>query len=159
MSPFFEHLVVVGIMSFLVALFTWIYVRDRQQSRGLWMIGWMAMLGHVTTNLFSGSALVSAQWIAFLRILALEMASVSFLLSFSEVYTGIRKRGVFLLVVGAPSVTYAACFIWMPGHVWVFPALLASTTVPFTLYALRHYGWKSLYFQILFLILLPYAAL
>src|SRR5438034_745887 len=99
MSPFFEHLVVVGIMSFLVALFTWIYVRDRKQSRGLWVIGWMAMLGHVSTNLFSGSALVSAQWIAFLRILALEIASVSFLLSFSELYTGFRKRGVFLFVV------------------------------------------------------------
>src|SRR5438034_11759392 len=96
MSLFFEHLVVVGIMSFLVALFTWIYLRDRKQSRGLWMIGWMAMLGHVSTNLFSGSALVSTQWIAFLSILALEIASVSFLLPVSDLSTRISNRMIFL---------------------------------------------------------------
>jgi len=42
MSPKIEQIVIFTVMSILVTLFGWIYLRDRKQRIGLWMIGWVA---------------------------------------------------------------------------------------------------------------------
>src|SRR5258707_15456157 len=53
MSPLFEHILVLVVMSVLVALFTWIYFRDRQREFGLWLLGWSAIFIHFANPVVS----------------------------------------------------------------------------------------------------------
>ena len=46
MFPQFQRVVTLSVMSILVGLFTWIYVRDRQPRARLWMIGWACIVAH-----------------------------------------------------------------------------------------------------------------
>src|SRR5437016_14599867 len=102
MYPKFEQIVVFTVMSILVTLFAWIYVRDRQQRFGLWMIGWIAIFIHFTAALLSSFSLLSDNWFFFLNRATLVIAGVSFLLSVSEVFATRAKRTLFILLVGAP---------------------------------------------------------
>jgi Tfp pilus assembly protein PilN len=47
-------------MMILVALFTWIYQRDKQQRVRLWMIGWIAILVHFGVSLLASFHLISS---------------------------------------------------------------------------------------------------
>src|ERR1700689_873648 len=47
----FQRIVTLSVMFVLVALFTWMYLRDRRQRARLWMFGWTAIVIH-----FAGAA-------------------------------------------------------------------------------------------------------
>src|SRR5215467_13130279 len=95
-------------MSILVALFTWIYIRDRQHRVGLWMLGWIAVSIHFAADVLFTFSLLSSKWTNFIKISTLEVAGVCFILSVSEVYVTTRRRILYFLLVGLPSVTYLA---------------------------------------------------
>ncbi|HEV3316830.1 MAG TPA: PAS domain S-box protein [Candidatus Angelobacter sp.] len=157
MSPKFEQIVVFTVMSILVTLFAWIYLRDRQQRIGLWMIGWIAIFIHFTAALLSSFSLLSENWFYFLNRATLEVAGVSFMLSVSEVFVTLRKRTLFILLVGVPSVVYLTCLIWAPQLRWIFPVLLIISLLTSFIGVCAHYRWRSTYLYAVCLLLLPYA--
>src|SRR5437899_9401743 len=116
MSPQFERIVVITIMTILVTLFSWIYVRDRQQRIGLWMLGWVSILIHflaLTLLEFKAIAMQPARLIA---IGTLDLAGISFLLSVSKACASGPRRTLFLGLIGAPSILYTACLVFKVQH-------------------------------------------
>jgi two-component system cell cycle sensor histidine kinase/response regulator CckA len=158
LSPQLEQVVVFTVMSILVMLFTWIYLRDRQQRMGLWMIGWIAIFIHFTSALLGRFSLLSGNWQAFLNRSTLEVAGVSFFLSVSVVFATMRKRILFALLAGVPSVLYLICLIWAPQHHWIFPPLLITSILMVFISGCMHHGRKSVYLYVSCLLLLPYSA-
>src|SRR5579871_1175405 len=128
MSPRFEQIVLCSVMSVLVALFTWIYVRNREQRVGLWMMGWIAILAHFAVNLMANFSLLGPQWTDFLAVATLDLAGVSFVLSVSRVYATPRRRALYFLMLGVPSILYAAVADWPPHQKWIFPAIVIGST-------------------------------
>jgi len=66
MSPRSEELVVFAVTTVLVSLFAWIYLRHRQKSTGLWMLGWIAIFLHFAAPAvddFFPSLMSLTQWI------------------------------------------------------------------------------------------------
>jgi len=108
-------------------LFTWIYVRDRQQRIGLWMLGWIAIFIHFAADLLASFHWISPIWGFFIRVATLELAGTCFVLSVSEVYATTRRRMLYFLLVGVPSVVYLAFVLWAPNNKWVFPALVVGS--------------------------------
>ncbi|HEV3036681.1 MAG TPA: PAS domain S-box protein [Candidatus Angelobacter sp.] len=157
MSPKLEQIVIFTVMSILVTLFAWIYLRDRQQRIRLWMIGWVAIFIHFAAALLYAFSLLSENWFYFFNRSTLEVAGVSFLLSVSEVFVTPRKRAFFILAVGIPSVIYLTCDIWAPQNRWIFPALLLTSVLSSFIGACMHYRWKSLYLYSISVLLGPYA--
>ncbi len=155
MSPKIEQIVVFTVMSILVTLFGWIYLRDRQQRIGLWMIGWIAILVHFSASLLTSFSLLSNNWSYFLNRVTLEVAGVSFTLSVSEVFVTPRKRTFFITLVGVPSVIYLTCLIWAHQLAWIFPLLLITSALTVFIAVCTHYSWRSTYFYILCLLLVP----
>lgn len=136
-------------MSFLVMLFTWIYVRDRKQRMGLWMLGWIAIFIHFAGDLLASFHLLTPIWGNFIKIGTLELAGTCFVLSVSDVYTTSRRRILYFLLVGVPSIVYLAFFLWAPQHLWVFPALVAGSVGAVLTNSARYYRPKSYSFYLL----------
>ena len=78
MSVQSEQIVIFLIVTILIALFAWIYARDRQPRTGLWMLGWSAIYMHFTVALLFSFALLPIRWAVFLKISSLAMAGISF---------------------------------------------------------------------------------
>ena len=94
MSPQFERVVIITIMTILVTLFSWIYMRDRQQRMGLWMLGWVWILIHFAALALVEFKLLPPQLARFVAIATLHLAGMSFLLSVSKACaTWPRRRG------------------------------------------------------------------
>src|SRR5438552_6976905 len=157
MSPKLEQIVIFTVMSILVTLFAWIYLRDRQQRMRLWMIGWIAIFIHFTAALLYTFSLLSENWFIFFNRATLEVAGVSFMLSVSEVFVTPGKRVFFVLSVGVPSVIYLACLLWAPQNRWIFPTLVLTSVLGSFIGACAHYRWKSIYLYAISLLLGPYA--
>ncbi|HEV2960682.1 MAG TPA: PAS domain S-box protein [Candidatus Angelobacter sp.] len=157
MSPKLEQVVIFTVMSILVMLFAWIYLRDRQQRMRLWMIGWVAIFIHFTAALLNTFSLLSDNWTLFFNRAMLEVAGVSFMLSVSEVFGTPRKRTFFALSVGVPSIIYLTCLIWAPQNKWVFPVLLLTSLLSSFVGAWVHYRGKGIYLYTICLLLGPYA--
>ena len=148
MSPQSEQIVIFSVMSVLVMLFTWIYIQHRQQRVGLWMLGWIAIFIHFTAELLASFSLLSPNWKNFIKVGTLEVAGMSFLLSVSQAFTTTRRRVLYFLIVGLPSIVYLAFFLWAPQHRWIFPALLLGSTGAVVANSLGHYRPRTLYFYV-----------
>lgn len=149
MSPQFEQVVIFSVISVLVTLFSWIYVRDRQQRVGLWMLGWIAIFIHFSPLVFNNVSLLSANWKNFIKVSTLEIAGVSFVLSVSLVYATTLRRFLYVGMIGIPSVIYLALVIWAPQQKWIFPWLILLSTAAVLGHSARYYRPKSFYFYVL----------
>src|SRR5579864_7622082 len=154
MSPRFEELVVFGVITILVSLFAWIYLRDRQKRTGLWMLGWLAILVHFAAPVFNAyfPGLMPCTWI---KVSTLIVAGTFFLLSVSEVFVQQRRRIAFILFVSAAAVLYLTSWQLHVRTPWIYVSLLLISTGYGVVQAIRFYGWKSLYLYSL-LLLVPY---
>jgi signal transduction histidine kinase/ActR/RegA family two-component response regulator len=95
-------------MVILVALFTWIYQRDKQQRVRLWMIGWSAILMHFGAALLASFNLIPsafADWLCYATLIA---AAASFLVSVCSNSRTWRWLSIFLWGLVAPAIVYAA---------------------------------------------------
>ena len=128
-SPQLEQIVQFSVMSVLVMLFTWIYVRNREQRVGLWMLGWIAVYIHFAAGLMSAFYLLSPVWSRFIALVTLEIAGTSFVLSVTSVFTTARSRIVYLFSFCLPSILYVILFVWAPDLTWTFPTLIVGSTV------------------------------
>jgi signal transduction histidine kinase/CheY-like chemotaxis protein len=95
-------------MMILVALFTWIYQRDRQRRVGLWMIGWSAVLMHFVALLLESFHIIPTIWSDWLALLTLTGAAASFLLSVCANCALGFRRWVFLGGLLAPALLYGS---------------------------------------------------
>lgn len=136
-------------MSILVTLFTWIYVRDRQQRVGLWMLGWIAICIHFADQMVMSFSLLGPLWGNFIKIGTLELAGTCFVLSVSEVYATTRRRLLYFLLIGLPSIVYLACLLWAPKRTWIFPVLVAGSIASVLTNSWRYYRPKSYSFYLL----------
>jgi two-component system, cell cycle sensor histidine kinase and response regulator CckA len=156
MSPLLDQVVEFLIMSVLVMLFAWIYVRDHRNRVGLWMVGWIAICIHFAVPLPWISGLLSANWLTFLKVGTLEVAGVSFMMSVSEVFAAPRKRMLFIQLVGVPAVLYLACLIWAPANTLI-PAILLFSSIFFVIVSsCLYYGIKSRYVWMYSAFTVPY---
>ena len=124
MLPQFGQIVTVSVMAILVALFTWIYVRERQQRVALWMLGWIAIVIHFSFELAQSFSLLpshATDWVAYVSLMG---AAVCFLLSVCTFCSTIARRLVLLLGLLAPSVAYWTCEVFEVRATAIFPILL-----------------------------------
>src|ERR1035438_6628042 len=95
MFPQFQRVVPLSVMSILVGLFTWIYVRDRQPRARLWMIGWASIVVHFAGMLLFSFGLIPsrlADWSAYSSLIA---AASAFFLSVCQPRRAPRDRVLF----------------------------------------------------------------
>lgn len=152
-----EQIVLFVVATILIALFAWIYLRDRQPRTGLWMLGWSAVYIHFTVALLFSFSLLQARWAVFLKVSALAVAGISFLLSVSVIYTHKAKRIAFVILSGAMSIVYTMGMVWNIRQVWIY-ALLVFLAASVSLYhVLRYYGSKGRYLYIFGLVVIPQA--
>src|ERR1700730_13722620 len=125
MSPQFERIVVITIMTILVSLFSWIYLRDRQQRMGLWMLGWISILIHFSALTLLEFKLIAERPAWLVAIATLDLAGICFLLSVSKACAEGLRRILFLGLIGAPSILYTACLVYGVQSRWLYSAILS----------------------------------
>ncbi len=155
MSPRFEELVVFGVTSIVVALFAWIYTRDRQKRAGYWMLGWIAIFIHFAAPAFNNFLPWLMRYTHWIKVATLIVAGTFFLLSVSEVFVNRRRRIAFSLLISAAAILYLTALLLHVHAGWLFAALLATSCIYASIQAVNFYGWRSPYMYSIFL-LLPY---
>src|ERR1700724_1942926 len=143
MSAHFERIVVFLVMSFLVLLFSWIYMRDRQQRIGLWMIGWISIFVHFTAALLASFSLISSGFADWMAVATLEIAGMSFLLSVSKACASPKRRAVFLALIGVPSLVYTTLWALQVHHAWMYQSIVALTIVTALVLPISYYDRKK----------------
>ncbi len=155
MSPRFEALVVFGVITILVSLFAWIYLRDRQKRTGLWMLGWLAILVHFAAPVFNAYFPRLMPLTSWIMVCTLIIAGTFFLLSVSEVFVRRRRRIAFVFFVSAAAVLYLTGWQLYISAPWFYVTLLLTSICYAMVQAIRFYGWQSPYLYLL-LLLAPY---
>ncbi|HZD96084.1 MAG TPA: PAS domain S-box protein, partial [Candidatus Sulfotelmatobacter sp.] len=157
MSPRFEELVVFGVITILVALFSWIYTRDREKRVGLWMLGWIAIFIHFAAPALDDFLPPMMRYTSWIKIFTLIIAGTCFLLSVSEVFANRSKRIAFAFLISGAASLYLTSLTLN----FRVPLFLASLLVVSTLYgviqAVRFYGWRNAHSYSM-LLLVPYGA-
>ncbi|HEX4606236.1 MAG TPA: PAS domain S-box protein [Candidatus Angelobacter sp.] len=156
MSPRSEEFVVFSVITILVALFAWIYLRDRQKSTGLWMLGWAAIFLHFAAPTFDDFFPSIMRFTPWVMMFTLIIAGTCFLLSVSEVFIRKQRRIAFVCFISAGAMLYLTGQMLGVRAAWFYIALLLTSNVYATAQAIRFYGWKSPHLYCLML-LLPYA--
>src|SRR5690242_17219309 len=106
MSPRLEELVVFAVTTVLVSLFAWIYLRDRQKSTGLWMLGWIAIFVHFAAPAFDDFIPALMPFTEWIMTATLIIAGTCFLLSVSEVFLPQKRRIAFAALISATAMLY-----------------------------------------------------
>src|SRR5579859_6206412 len=151
MSPRFEALVVFGVITLLVSLFAWIYLRDRQLRTGLWMLGWLAILVHFAAPAFNADSPRLGPFTLWIKVCTLIVAGTFFLLSVSEVFIKRRRRIAFIVLVSAAAVLYLIGWQFHITTPWFYVSLLLISIGYSMGQAIHFYGWKSPYLYLLLL--------
>src|ERR1051325_2649558 len=145
MSSRFEELVVFALITLLVALFAWIYLRDRQKSTGLWMLGWIAIFVHFAALAFDDFLPPLQPFTNWIMTSTLIIAGTCFLLSVSEVFLPQERRIAFGLFISGAATLYLTAMVRHVHAPWFYIALLLISNVYATVQAIRFYSWKSLH--------------
>jgi PAS domain S-box-containing protein len=157
MSQWFESCVVLTVMSIMVALFAWIYLRDRHARGKLWLLGWIAVLIHFIAPPLGHASILSPQLQDWIMIATLIVAGTCFLLSVSEVFAALDRRFEFLCAISLACLIYLTALMLGVQSRWLYVALLLASNLFGLLQAVRFYGLRSPYLYSLCL-LLPYGA-
>src|SRR5689334_786491 len=150
MSARFEEFVVFGVTGVLVSLFAWIYLRDRQKTTRLWMLGWVAILVHFTVHAAAGFVPGLMPFTPWLMISTLLIAGTFFLLSVSEIFIQPARRATFIVFVTAAATLYLTGLQMHYRGRWLYISLLLVSTVYSTRLAVHFYRWKGPYLFALF---------
>ena len=155
MSSRFEEFVVFGVISILVALFGWIYARDREKRIGLWMLGWIAIFIHFAVPAFDDFVASIAHYSAWIKVLTLIIAGTCFLLSVSEVFADRPRRIAFISLISVAAAIYLTGLQFHVRSPWFYATLLTLSTGYGVFQGARYYGWRSGHFYSL-LLAVPY---
>src|SRR5215470_7471944 len=153
-----EQILCFVVMSILVALFTWIYLRDRRREFGLWVMGWIAIFVHFAVKIAGLTAILPLPFASWLQVVTLIVAGTFFLLSVSEVFRDPRQRAIFILAIGVAATLYFTGQMLTVTSPWFYVFLLCVSVFSGVWQAIRFYGLKSWYLYTMFALLLPLAA-
>jgi PAS domain S-box-containing protein len=157
MSSHFEELVVLAIMSILVMLFAWIYVRDPQRTSRLWMWGWVAICGHFAAPLLAAWLSQPSLLVEWIRIATLEIAGTLFLLSVSGILmASSRWLAAYLGFITSFSLLYLTFLLLDTRYSWIYPVFLALSMATNIVLVIRNFGYRSRFFWATALVILPY---
>ena len=145
MSPRFEELVVFGVITILVALFGWIYTREREKRIALWMFGWIAIFIHFAAPAIDDFLPWLVPHTIAVKVFTLVVAGTCFLLSVSEVFANKRRRFAFLVFVSLAATLYLVGLRLHLHAPWFFAGLLIVSTLFSALQAIDFYGWRSVH--------------
>lgn len=163
----FEEILVFVVMSILVALFTWIYLRDRRREFGLWLLGWSAICVHFAVPPAAHFLPLPPPLVFWIKVATLAVAGTFFLLSVSKVFRNKRQRAIFVLMIGLASLLYFAGYandhlrqngrqvLHFQG--WFYVALLGVSVASGLYQGIRFYGLRSLYLYTMVVALVPYS--
>ncbi len=148
MSPQFERIVVISIMTVLVSLFTWMYLRDRERRMGLWMLGWIAILVHFAALTLAGFhvALASTTLLVAIAFATLHVAGACFLLSVSRACATPKRRAIFICLIAIPTVIYTACLFYQVQKPALYTAIVGLVLATGLGLALSYYKWNRFWF-------------
>lgn len=111
MFPQFGRVITLIVMTILVAMFTWIHLRDRQPRVRLWLFGWAAILIHFAAAVLFSFSLIRetfANWMAYATLL---IALSCFFLSVCYSLQPTRRRIAFFSLIVAPALLYWTCLV------------------------------------------------
>ena len=129
MSNQFNRILILSVMTILVGLFSWIYLRDRQTRARLWMIGWIGIEIHFLAAALSSFRLIPpllSSWLAYTTLL---MSAAAFFLSVADLGAGVRRRLTFWLLIFLPAAAYWTAFVYRVRVPWVYRGILAVVLV------------------------------
>src|ERR1039457_5852515 len=124
MLAHFNQILIITVMTILVAMFAWIYVRDRQPRARYWLIGWIAIEIHFAAEFLASFSLIPPRLDSWLYCVLL-MAAASFFLSVSHSCATTRRQLVFWCLMFAPGIAYWTAMTYEVRDPWVYRALLA----------------------------------
>ncbi|HMF91842.1 MAG TPA: hypothetical protein VKL40_14450, partial [Candidatus Angelobacter sp.] len=156
-STLLEDVLILAVMSALVALFAWIYLRDRKRQFGLWLLGWSAIFVHFAAPVAWHLFALPQPLIRWLKISTLIVAGTFFLLSVSEIFCNRRQRTIFIFTTLVPSLCYLTGLVGGFPAAWFYVACLGGTSCMFLYQTIRFYGLRSRYLHTMVTMLLPYA--
>jgi len=126
MPPQFNRILVLAVMTVLVAMFAWIYARDRQARARFWMIGWLAIEVHFGSSVLLGFHRIPpglALWLAYSTLL---VVAACFYKSVSESCSGRASGVLFWGLLFAPAMLYWTLLVWDVRAGWPYQALLGT---------------------------------
>jgi signal transduction histidine kinase/CheY-like chemotaxis protein len=124
MFAHFNQIMIITVMTILVTMFAWIYVRDRQPRARYWLIGWIAIEIHFGAEFLASFSLIPPRLDSWLYCVLL-MAAASFFLSVSDACTTLRRQLVFWCLMFAPGIAYWTAMTYEVRDPWVYRVLLA----------------------------------
>jgi signal transduction histidine kinase/DNA-binding response OmpR family regulator len=110
-------------MTILVAIFAWIYARDRQPRAKYWLIGWIAIEVHFASALLDTFHVISPVLDNWLYCVLL-VAAAAFFHSVSGACQTARRRTIFWGLMFAPAIAYWTVVVCEAPGLWVYRALL-----------------------------------
>jgi signal transduction histidine kinase/DNA-binding response OmpR family regulator len=119
----FNRILVVFVMTILVAIFAWIYARDRQPRAKYWLIGWIAIEVHFGSALLDSFHVISPVLDNWLYCVLL-VAAAAFFHSVSEACQTGRRRTVFWGLMFTPAIAYWTVEVCEVPGLWVYRILL-----------------------------------
>jgi signal transduction histidine kinase/DNA-binding response OmpR family regulator len=134
-------------MAILVALFTWMYLRNRTARAKLWMIGWLAIVLHFAGATAEAFHLIPprlAVWQAYATLIA---AAAAFYLSVAQVCTTRIRTAAFWGGLFLPAISYWTLLVYSVRVPWIYRCLLAliiASGVALTADRFRHLKWRLL---------------
>jgi signal transduction histidine kinase/DNA-binding response OmpR family regulator len=134
----FNRILVVVVMTILVAIFAWIYARDRQPRAKYWLIGWIAIEVHFASALLATFHIISPVLDSWLYCVLL-VAAAAFFHSVSGACQTARRRMVFWGLMFVPAIAYWTVTVYEVPGLWVYRVLLGMVIATGTGLALtRH---------------------
>jgi two-component system cell cycle sensor histidine kinase/response regulator CckA len=159
MSQRIEDFVVLGVISILVGLFAWIYVRDRQPKTGWWLLGWTAIFIH-----FFGAGIWNG-WIPGGRTLGaslnrsmLIVAGAFFLVSVFRPRTATWKNYIGTILIAGLAIAYVHVYIFGIRQPVPYVVILAAIGVLIAWDSVRLNGWRNWLWPSIWVALAPYLA-
>ncbi|HEX2328334.1 MAG TPA: PAS domain S-box protein [Candidatus Angelobacter sp.] len=154
-----ERVLVLIVMTVMVGLFSWLYIRDRQHQTRLWLFGWVAIYVHfaafAAVQFTTGTPHVFWIWV---NRATLVVAGTFFLFSVSEVYQHSNRSRLLadMAVVSSFPLLYMSLISMGVREGWSYAGILLAAAVVYMSPALRHYGWKSWFWRLFVAVTLPY---
>src|SRR5262245_57658555 len=157
MSQHFQDILVLTMMSVLVTLFTWLYLRERRRELALWLWGWIFISFHFAVPVIDSFVHAPPSLTFWVHAVTLVVAGTAFFLSVSEVFRELRERLIFLIFIAGAAVVYITAYVLEVRAAWFYVAVLAASTVSGLFQGIRFYGFKSWYLYSMMTMLLPYS--
>ncbi len=132
-------------MTVLVAMFAWIYARDRRPTARLWLMGWIAIEVHFASSVLFAFSLISsavADWLAYSTLL---VTAGCFFLSVTSVFHGRRGRTVVWVMFFVPALVYWTLEMAGVKRLWPYRVLLGFLIAAGTALVFRYLRRPSLW--------------